>query len=243
MRLEGRAALVTGSGRRVGRALALALAQRGMSVGIHYNRSREEAEDLARGLVASYGVKAAAIKAELGDVKACRRLVDEAARSLGRLDVLINSASLYEATPFETVSVEDWDRHMDVNVRAPFFLCQAAAPHLKKRSGIVINIADWAAHRPYPGYMPYCVSKAALLCLSTALAKQLAPEVRVNTVMPGPVLLPEGDSKARREAVRKATLLQKLGSPDEVVKAVLYLLDADFVTGASIAVDGGRLIA
>ena len=243
MNLQGKAALVTGAGRRVGRALALSLAQRGMSVGIHYNTSRAEAEDLAQGLVKSYGVNAAAVKADLGDAKACKRLVEETVRSLGRMDVLINSASIYEQTPFDTVSVEDWDRHLDVNLRAPFFVAQAAAPHLKKRGGVIINIADWAAHRPYAGYIPYCVSKAGLLCLSTALAKELAPEIRVNTIMPGPVLLPEGDSKARAELVRKATLVKRLGSPDEVVKAVLYLLDADFVTGASIAVDGGRLIA
>jgi pteridine reductase len=210
MKLEGKAALVTGAGRRVGRALALALAQRGMSVGIHYNKSREEAEDLAHGLVKSYGVNAAAVKAELGDAKSCKKLVDETVRSLGRLDVVVNSASIYEKTPFETVSIDEWDRHLDVNLRAPFFIAQAAAPHLKKRQGVIINIADWAAHRPYAGYIPYCVSKAGLLCLSTALAKQLAPEIRVNTIMPGPVLLPEGDTKAIAEAVRKATLLKKL---------------------------------
>lgn len=243
MKLEGRAALVTGAGKRVGRALALALARRGMSVGIHYNRSREEAEDLARGLTASYGVKSAALKAELGDPKACKRLVAEAARALGRLDALVNSASIYEHTPFSGTTLDDWDRHLDVNLRAPFLLSQAAAPHLKKRGGAIVNIADWAGLRPYAGYIPYCVSKAGLLCLTTALAKQLAPEIRVNAVLPGPVLLPEGDSKARAEAVRRATLLQKLGEPEDVVKAVLYLLDSDFVTGAQITVDGGRLIA
>lgn len=243
MRLEGRAVLITGAGRRVGRALALALAQRGMHVAVHYNRSRAEAEELAEGLTSGYGIKSAALRAELGDAKACRRLVDEAAGALGGLDALINSASLYEQTPFEGVTIEDWDRHLDVNLRAPFFLSQAAAPHLRKRGGCIVNIADWAAHRPYAGYIPYCVSKAGLLCLNAALAKQLAPQVRVNAVLPGPVLLPESDTKARREAVRRATLLQKLGSPEDVVKAVLYLLDSDFVTGAEVTVDGGRLIA
>ena len=155
MNLEGRAVLVTGAARRVGRALALALAQHGMSVGIHYNRSREEAEELAQGLARGYGVKAAALKAELSDARSCRRLVDEAASSLGRLDALINSASLYEQKSFEAVTVDDWNRHLDVNLRAPFFLSQAAAPHLKKRSGAIINIADWSAHRPYTGYIPY----------------------------------------------------------------------------------------
>jgi NAD(P)-dependent dehydrogenase (short-subunit alcohol dehydrogenase family) len=243
MKLEGRAALVTGAGKRVGRALALALARRGMAVAVHYNRSREEAEDLARGLTASYGVKAAALRAELADPKACRKLVADAARALGRLDALINSASIYERTPFERVTLDDWDRHMDINLRAPFLLSQAAAPHLKKRGGAIINIADWAAHRPYADYIPYCVSKAGLLCLNTALAKQLAPEIRVNSIMPGPVMMPEGETKAQREAVRRATLLQKLGGPEDIVKAVLFLLDSDFMTGASIAVDGGRLIA
>ncbi|MDE2237352.1 MAG: SDR family oxidoreductase, partial [Elusimicrobia bacterium] len=146
-------------------------------------------------------------------------------------------------TPFETVCARDWDRHLNINLRAPFLLSQAAAPHLRKRRGAIINLADWSAHRPYADYIPYCVSKAALLCLNAALAKKLSPEIRVNAILPGPVLLPETISGPQRQSIRRATLLQKLGTPDEVVKAALYLLESDFVTGAELAVDGGRLIA
>jgi pteridine reductase len=211
---------------------------------IHYNTSRAQAEELAGGLTRSFGVKAAALKADLNDAKACRALVEQAAAQLGGLDALINSASVYKHIPFEKVTPEDWDVNLDVNVRAPFFLSQAAAPHLRRRGrGHIINLADWSAHRPYTGFIPYCVSKAALLCLNTALAKQLGPEIQVNAIMPGPVLSPEGQTRAQREAVRKATLLKRLGAPEDVVRAVLFLLDSDFMTGASIAVDGGRLVA
>ena len=244
MTLEGKAALITGGSRRVGRAIAVSLARRGMKVAVHYNRSRAEATALALALRRAHGVDVVALHAELADGRSCARLAEEAARRLGRLDVLVNNASLYERNEFGRTSARDWDRHLDVNARAPFFLAQAAAPHLRRRGlGKIVNIADWAARRPYAGHLPYCVSKAALLCLNAALAKQLAPRIQVNAILPGPVLLPEGGTAARARAIRKATLLKRLGSPEDVVKAVLFLLDCDFITGAEIAVDGGRLLA
>ncbi len=245
MTLDGKAALVTGGARRVGRQIALALARRGMDVAIHYNRSRFDAAALARELTRAHGVRAVALRAELSSARACAAVVREAARRLGRLDALINNASLWEPNVFGRTKESDWDRHMDVNARAPFFLTQAAAPHLKRARGAVVNIADWSAHRPYADYLPYCASKAALLCLNTGLAKALAPEVRVNAVMPGPVLLPDGHSEsgATAQALKRATLVRRLGSPADVAKAVLFLLESDFMTGASVAVDGGRLIA
>jgi pteridine reductase len=243
VKLQGRAALVTGAGKRVGRAIAIALARRGMSVALHHNRSRAEAVALARELRLAHGVKAVAVRAELSDARACARVVAEAAAALGGLDALINNASIWEPTAFGRVTASDWDRHLDVNARAPFFLAQAAAARLRRARGHVINIADWAARRPYAGYTPYCVSKAALLCLNAALAKELAPDVQVNAILPGPVLQPRGQSRAQAEAVRRATVLKRLGGPEDVVKAVLFLLDCDFMTGAEITVDGGRMIA
>ena len=245
MTLEGKSALVTGGARRVGRQIALALARRGMNVAVHYNRSRADAAALARELARAHGVRAVALRAELSNARACAALAGEAARRLGGLHAVVNNASLWEPNRFGKTSESDWDRHMDVNARAPFFLAQAAAPHLKRAGGCIVNIADWAAHRPYADYIPYCVSKAALLCLNTALAKALAPQVRVNAVMPGPVLLPDGESAAGESgaALKRATLLKRLGSPADVAKAVVFLLESDFITGASVAVDGGRLIA
>ena len=133
---------------------------------------------------------------------------------------------------------------MALNARTVFFLCQAAAPYMRKGGGKIINIADWAALRPYADYIPYCVSKAGLLCLNTALAKQLAPEIQVNAIMPGPVLLPEGCTPRMRKAVERATPLRRLGTPEDIAEAALFLIESgDFITGAALPVDGGRLIA
>ncbi len=133
---------------------------------------------------------------------------------------------------------------MDTNARAPFFLCQAAAPHIRRAGGgVIVNIADWAGLRPYADFIPYCASKAALLSLNTALAKALAPDIRVNAVLPGPVMLPPATSPKQAEKVRQATLVKRLGTPEDIARAVIYLIENDFVTGAALPVDGGRLIA
>lgn len=244
MRLEGKAVLVTGAARRVGRAIATALARRGARIAIHYNTSRPEAERLASEL-RDFGGDSMTVRADLNDVRAVRRMAESVLKRFGSLQVLVNNASLYEKNHFGRTSLDDWDRHLDVNLRAPFFLCQAVAPLMKKAGeGKIINIADWAALRPYTGYIPYCVSKAGLLCLNAVLAKELAPEVQVNAVLPGPVLLPENCTPSQRRAVIQATLVKRLGSPDDVAKAVLFLIESgDFITGAAIPVDGGRLIA
>ncbi len=245
MRLQGKAVLVTGAARRVGRSIALALGQRGARVAIHYNKSKADAERLADDLRDSFGRDSLTVKADLTDVKQAAKMVDQVAKHFGALHVLVNNAAIYEKTPFEDVGVSDWNAHMNANLRAPFFLCQAAAPYMRKAGeGKIINIADWAAHRPYGGYMPYCISKAGLLCLNTALAKELAPEIQVNAILPGPVMLPENATPRTRKAVLDATLLKRLGTPDEVAKAVVFLIEsADYTTGAELTVDGGRLIA
>ena len=245
MNLEDKAVLVTGAARRVGREIALALAKRGARVAVHYNRSRAEAQGLARALRDGFGRDAMTVSAELRDVRSVERMVGAVGRRFGALHVLVNSASVYHKSVFGRTTQKEWDENLDANLRAPFFLCQAAAPLLRRSGGgVIINLADWSALRPYADYIPYCVSKAGLLCLNQALAKALAPEIRVNAIMPGPVLLPEGCGRPQREAARKATLLKRLGSPADVSRAVLYLIEGgDFVTGAALPVDGGRLIA
>ncbi len=244
MRLEGKIALVTGAARRVGRAIALALAGRGARVAVHYRSSREEAESLCKELSRLSGGEAIAVRADLSDPAAPRKLAQKIAKRFGAVHVLVNNASLYEKNPFQTTSLRDWDRHLEVNLRAPFLLSQAVAPAMRRaREGKIINIADWAALRPYAGYIPYCVSKAGLLCLTTALAKELSPWVQVNALMPGPVLLPESFTQRQRRAVIRATLVKRLGSPEDVARAALFLIEEDFITGAALPVDGGRLIA
>lgn len=244
MSLEGKVVLVTGAARRVGRAIALAFASRGARLAVHYHTSVAEARKVAAAVKSLSGADADVFRADLGDPKAPAKLADAVDRRLGGVDVLVNSASIYEKAPFASADAAGWDRHMAVNARAPFFLAQACAPRLRRSGeGVVINVADWAGHRPYADYAPYCASKAALLCVNKALAKALAPQVRVNAVLPGPVLLPEGTGEAERRKIAEATLLKRLGSPEAVARACLFLAEsADFSTGAELTVDGGRLV-
>lgn len=245
MSLQGKVALVTGAGRRVGRVVALAFAAKGARVAVHYNTSAAEARRVADAVKSLSGADADVFRANLLDPKAPAKLADAVARRFGGVDILVNCASAYEKTPFASASAADWDLLMAVNARAPFFLAQACAPHLKRSgSGVVINIADWAGHRPYADYGPYCASKAALLCVNKVLAKALAPEIRVNAILPGPVLAPEDMGDGEKKKVSDATLLKRLGTPEAVARACLFLAEsADYSTGAELTVDGGRLIA
>ena len=245
MNLKGKVVLVTGSARRVGRVIALAFAARGARIAAHYNTSAADARKLVAGVKSLSGADADVFRANLLDPAAPRKLADAVARRFGGIDVLINSASLYERNPFSSSTPEDWDRHMAVNARAPYFLAQACAPWLKRSGdGCVINLADWAGHRPYSEFGPYCASKAALLCANKLLAKSLAPEIRVNAILPGPVLAPESMGEAEKKKVAEATLLKRLGTPEAVARACLFLAEfADYSTGAELTVDGGRFIA
>jgi pteridine reductase len=240
MELAGRIALVTGAGRRVGRALAEALGARGMRVAVHYNASARGARETVASIKGDGG-EAASFGADLRDPEACARLVNEVAAHFGGLDVLVNSAAIMVRTPFGEVSAAQWDDIMAINLRAPFLCAQAAAPHLRKGDGgAIVNIADLAGMEVWPGYVPHGVSKAGVIHLTRSLARVLAPEVRVNAIAPGTVLLPDDWSDADSERLRRTTPLGRHGSPDDVVGAMLYLLSADYVTGETIVVDGGR---
>ena len=245
MSLQGRVALITGAGRRVGRSIALAFAARGARVAVHYRASVAEARRVAQAAKSLSGADAEVFRADLSEAGAPAKLADAVARRFGGLDILVNSASAYAKTPFAHASPEDWDRHFSVNARAPFFLAQACAHWLRRsKDGVVINIADFSALQPYADYGPYCASKAALLCVNKILAKALAPDVRVNAVLPGAVLLPEGMGEALARRIAEATLLKRLGTPEAVARACVFLAEsADYTTGAELTVDGGRMIA
>ena len=242
MRLEGAAALVTGAGKRIGQAIAIGLAQSGCDVAIHYHGSAHGAEETARA-VRSAGRRAELLPADLTDAAASRGLADQAARALKRLDIVINSAAIMVHEPVETVTPESWDGTLDLNLRATFFVSQGAIPHLRRAKGKIVNMADIAGMEPWPAYVPHCVSKAGVIMLTQALARALAPDIAVNAVAPGAVLLPEDWDEEAREHIRKTTPLARLGDPTDVVAAVRFLLaGTDYVTGTVLVVDGGRLI-
>ncbi|MEO7712494.1 MAG: SDR family oxidoreductase [Gemmatimonadaceae bacterium] len=236
---DSRVALVTGAGRRVGRAIALALAARGMHVVVHYHGSSEGADETVR-LIRQLGGTADGIQADLRDVSGGDSLIDRSIETAGRLDALVNSAAVMLRTPVGETSAAEWDAMFSLNVRAPYFLAQRAAPALRASRGSVVNIADLAAYETWPAYVPHGVTKAAIVQMTRGLAHALAPEVRVNAVAPGVVLLPDGWSDADAERLRSTTPLRRLGTPEDVAGAVVFLIDADYITGEVIKVDGGR---
>jgi pteridine reductase len=241
VKLEGRVALVTGAGQRVGRALAIALGRERMSVAVHYNHSASGAEETCRDIEAAGG-KANAFSADLSSADAPAELVNRVFSQLGSLGVVVNSAAIMQRTPLGQVTAEVWDAMFALNLRAPFLISQAAAPLMSADGGAIVNIADLAAFESWPAYIPHSISKAAVVKMTSALARALAPKVRVNAIAPGAVLLPEGWSNESADHLIATTPLGRLGDPQDVVSAMLYLLRADYVTGETIIVDGGRHI-
>ena len=233
--MAGAVALVTGGAKRVGASLARCLAARGFCVAVHYHTSRREAEALA----VSLGGGAHAFGADLAEPGSPARLINEVVATLGGLQVLVNSAANFLKTPLDRVTVAEWDQVFAVNLRAPFFLAIEAAKHMRD-AGVIINIADLAAFEAWPHYVPHGMAKAAVVHMTRALARQLAPKIRVNAIAPGVVLLPDGMSADEAGRLATTTPLRRHGKPDDVVRAMEYLLDATFVTGEVLLVDGGR---
>jgi NAD(P)-dependent dehydrogenase (short-subunit alcohol dehydrogenase family) len=239
--LSGRIALVTGAGRRVGQAIALALGEKGMKVAVHYNGSATGADETVAQL-AGKGGTGRAFRADLTATDGPSTLVAQVTESFGGLDVLVNSAAIMERTPFGEITAEKWDHIMAINLRAPFFVAQAAAPHLTKARGAMVNIADLAAFETWPSYVPHGISKAGVVHMTRSLARVLAPAVRVNGIAPGTVLLPENWDTAADERLRQTTPLARTGTPEDVSATVIFLLESDYITGETIIVDGGRHI-
>jgi pteridine reductase len=219
--------------------MSTALAHAGMRVAIHYNSSSAEADALVRELTAA-GHECRAYRADLAQPESPAALVDAVTLDFGGLDVLVNSAAVMRRTPFDAVSAAEWDAMFALNLRAPFFIAQAARSWLKSANGCIINIADLAAFETWPEYIPHGISKAGVVQMTRALARTLAPEIRVNAIAPGAVLLPDAWDDAARRHFASTTPMRRLGSPDDVVEALLYLLRADYVTGDTLLVDGGR---
>lgn len=243
MSLEGKAALITGA-KRIGTAIAKELASRGVDVALSYNRSRDEAE-AAADAIRALGRRAHVATANLSNADDCRALVDGAASALGRLDILVNMASVYASIDFDRTDERVWDSVVDVDLRASFLCAHAAVPHLRRAGGgHIVNFADWvaASGRPrYLGYLPYYVAKAGVIALTEGLALELAGDrILVNAVAPGPILAPPGTTDEESRAVEAATPLGRWGGEAPIVQAVMFLVETDFVTGETIRVDGGR---
>ena len=243
MDLHDRVALITG-GKRIGAAIAIDLARREMDVALSYNRSRREAEEAADAIRAA-GRRVVVIQADLSQARDCERLVNDAVKSLGRLDVLINMASVYSSVVFEQIDEAAWDSVIDVDLKGAFLCARAAlAPLRAAGGGRIINFTDWvaASGRPhYKGYVPYYVAKRGVIGLTEALALELASDqILVNAIAPGPILAPPGTTPEEHTAVVASTPLGRWGGEQEIVRAVAFLLESDFVTGETIRVDGGR---
>jgi pteridine reductase len=242
--LTDRVVLVTGAAKRIGAALVRGFHARGARVAIHCHRSIEDARSLQQQLNAERADSAIVVSGDLLDLQALAAVVNATIKAFGRMDVLINNASTFYPTPLGSITAQHWDDLIGTNLRAPLFLSQASAPHLRATKGLILNLIDIHAHRPLPEHPLYSTAKSGLLMLTKALARELGPDVRVNGIAPGPILWPEGgiDESVKAEIVSK-TLLKRSGSPEDLVRTALFFAtDAPYVTGQVLAVDGGRSV-
>ncbi len=239
---KGKTALVTGGAHRVGKAITLALARAGANVVINYNTSSQAAEATvaeAQGL----GVDALMLQADVSDRRQVEAMAAAAHKKFGSVDILVNSASLWRKTPFPMDDVTDWHRVTNILIHGAFYCANAIAPlMLQQGAGVIVNIIDLSAWIPWPNFTAHSVGKAALLALTRQLALELAPAVRVNAVAPGPVLPPSDYSPQQIERVANRTLLKRWGTPEDIAQAVMYFVTAPYVTGETLAVDGGERI-
>jgi pteridine reductase len=238
--LQGQVALVTGAAKRLGRAVALRLAEEGADLVIHYRTSQPEAQNTVKG-IERLGRRAVAIGADLCEVAEIKRLFDEAGKHFGRLDILVNSAANFLPASMVSTTEEIWDTALDTNLRAPFFCAQAAAPWLRRTQGVIINFADTGGLLGWTGYIPHSVSKAGVVMLTKTLAKALAPEVRVNAIAPGTITM-EGDPPGWERDFVKLAPLRRSGRPSDITDSVLFLVHSNFITGQVLVVDGGRTL-
>lgn len=237
-------ALITGAARRIGAEIARALHADGYRVALHYRGSHEDAQALQRELETARADSTLLLQADLAQLEQVGGLVEATLAHFGRLDALINNASAYYATPVGEATAQQWDDLFASNARGPFFLSQAAAPHLRASGGAIVNLADIYAERPLPQHTVYCMAKAALVMMTRSLARELAPQVRVNAIAPGNILWSDNPVKADTDAMlRERVALQRQGSPEAIVSAVRWLLTGnDYVTGQVIPIDGGRTL-
>lgn len=239
--LQGQTAIVTGGAKRIGRAIALSLAEAGANVVVNYRRSESAAKGTV-GEIEATGVRALAVQADVSRPAEGKKLVEAAREAFGRVDILVNNAGIFERLPLEEVTPEQWDRFMDVNLKAQFFAAQAAAPLMRaQKRGAIVNIASVGGLQAWPAFIPYCVSKAGVIHLTRCLARALGPEIRVNCVCPGSIHF--SGEEPDPNYIRK-TALKRIGEGKDIAQAVLFLVtESDFITGQALVVDGGYTLA
>lgn len=243
MDLRGRTALVTGSAIRVGREIALEFARRGANIVVNYRSSAGPAAELVEEL-RQLGVDGLAIQGDVSDSGDVRHLADEAERRFGRVDILVNNASTYPRIPLERLTEQDWDDSIAVNLKGPYLCCMEFGRRMVQHGdGAIVNITDWAVYRPYKDYLPYLTAKGGIIFMTKAFAVELAPQVRVNVIAPGPIQPPDYLEQHEIQESVEGTLVGRWGGGEEIAQAAAFLVEADFVTGVTLPVDGGRLIA
>ena len=242
MILQDRVALITGAAVRLGKVMSLALAAKGCHIALHYRFSEKEAQETAQ-QISQLGSEAFLVRTDLSRAQDVEALASQTHQHFGRIDILINNAALFYATPLGEVSEEDWGTLLDVNLRAPFLLSQQVSRFmLEQQQGKIINLADVSVWKPWRDYLPYCISKMGIVALTHGLARALAPHIQVNAIAPGPIL-PPTDGHETLENLARQTLLQRVGSPQDIASTLLFLLEGnDFVTGQVIVVDGGTIL-
>lgn len=240
MDIEGKVAIVTGGAVRLGKALALALAQEGARLVVHYGSSAGPARETVQAIKA-LGSQALAIQADLGQPSQTPSIVDRAVDRFGQVDILVNSAAIFEPGKWDDTTEENWDRHLNINLKSPFFLSQAFATHVgRERPAHIVNIADWRGVRPGTDHVAYTLTKAALIAMTRSLALALAPNIQVNAIAPGMILPPPGKDQAYLQRWAHQIPAQRVGSPEEIAKTLIFLVRSDFVTGDLIHVTGGQ---
>lgn len=241
MNLQERVVLITGAGTRLGQQIAIDLARRKMRIAIHYHRSIQGAQETLKQM--SHPEEHRLFQANLCSLSELKNLVVSVERDLGPIAVLINNAADFYASPLGEATESQWDQLMDLNLKAPFFLSQEIGILMKQRGiGKIINLADVAGEKPWIHFLPYCISKAGVLSLTKGLAKALAPEVQVNAIAPGTVLPPPDGCEINTQRSIEQSLLKRMGSPEDIVNAVRFFLENDFLTGVILPVDGGRML-
>ena len=243
--ITGKVVLVTGASQRIGETIVRLLHAEGMNIILHYRSSRSDAQKIQQELNAQRENSVILIQADLNETNKISEMIREAVKGWGRIDAIVNNASSFYPTPVGDIDEKVWDDLINSNLKAPLFLCQAAAPYLKQQHGSIVNIVDIHADRPLKNHTVYCIAKAGLAMLTKSLARELAPEVRVNAISPGAILWPENDiDDVTKKRIVSGTVLKRQGSADDIATTVRFLIkEAGYITGQVLAVDGGRTLS